>query len=1006
MVQRKPNSFWRRLRIGFRSLRITLWLLLLLLVCGIFYLNRVGLPDFVKRPVLEKLRAGGIDLRFTRMRWHWERGIVAENVAFGPTTDAAAPSLTLREVAVGINLSALLHRHLQVDSLWLRQGRFSWPLSTNLTPRELAFENIQAELHLLPHDVWQLQPFRASFAGADIQLDAVITNASSIRDWKSFQASPARPAGVIQERLTLLADTLAKIHYSTPPRLKLEVRGDARNLSGLIARLTLQAADAQTPWGQVHQGNLSMALVPAGSNGAVRLELHLNAARAQTPWAITTNLTLSINADAAASDSDTFPVRLHLIAATARTPWGSADGVELNAEWLQSLTNALPLNAHAGLHVAEGRSPWGSARDASLNLNFSPATPIFTMSGTTNGWPFWQTLTPFEVGFAARAREAQFSKLNADELSCSGRWLAPELQISNLTAKLCGGTLDMQAGLNTITRKLRFNGRSGFEPHGLSGMLTEKSRHWLEQFSWSSPPRLQAAGTLTLPAWTHAWPDWQNEVQPTVSLQGYVQMDHAAFRGVTTDTLAAHFSYSNRFWRVPDLLATRPEGTLNLSHQSDEVTHSYSFQIHSTLDPLLIRPLLNTNQQRRFKLAGFTQPPVIDAEIHGRWYDLQSIGVRGHILVTNCSFRGQPISRVETGLDYTNGYLRCLAPRAEVGAQSAMASSVGVDLIGQRVYLTNATGQVDADVVTRMIGPKTTLIMAPYRFLHPPRVHAEGIIPIRDERLADLHFDVDGDSFQWWRLAATHISGHVDWVGEHLDLKQIQAAFYDGTAAGQAQFEFPQESPGTKFQFTVAVTNADLRALISNLSTRPGQLEGRLTGTATLTNGDTSDLTSLRGGGQVSLREGLIWSIPVFGILSPVLEGISPGLGSSRAGEASATFSITNGTLRSDDLEIRAAAVRLQYRGTLGMDRSFNARVQAELLRSTWVFGPVLSTMLWPVTKLFEYKVTGTLDAPKTEPVFILPKLLLLPLHPLRTLKELAPDSPAPPATNPLPAAP
>jgi hypothetical protein len=42
------------------------------------------------------------------------------------------------------------------------------------------------------------------------------------------------------------------------------------------------------------------------------------------------------------------------------------------------------------------------------------------------------------------------------------------------------------------------------------------------------------------------------------------------------------------------------------------------------------------------------------------------------------------------------------------------------------------------------------------------------------------------------------------------------------------------------------------------------------------------------------------------------------------------------------------------------------------------------------VSKLFEYKITGTLKNPKGEPVYV-PKLLLLPLHPIRTLEGIFP---------------
>ena len=71
-----------------------------------------------------------------------------------------------------------------------------------------------------------------------------------------------------------------------------------------------------------------------------------------------------------------------------------------------------------------------------------------------------------------------------------------------------------------------------------------------------------------------------------------------------------------------------------------------------------------------------------------------------------------------------------------------------------------------------------------------------------------------------------------------------------------------------------------------------------------------------------------------------------------------------------------------------------NANIEAELFRDTFLIGPLLSLLTTPVTKVFEYRVTGSLANPKSEPRFI-PKFLLLPLRPFQTIREfLTPDKP------------
>src|SRR5579859_6778071 len=188
MAANPKSGFWRICRICFRRFRLIVWLLILLLLSSLIYLNQVGLPGFVKTPLLEKLRARGLDLQFSRLRLRWYQGIVAENVRFGRTDEMAGPRLLVQEVQVGINPKALRRLQLQVDSLTLRRGTLLWPIyQTNSLPRELALEKIETELRFLPDDLWALDNFKAAFAGANIRLSGLVTNASAIREWKFLQ---------------------------------------------------------------------------------------------------------------------------------------------------------------------------------------------------------------------------------------------------------------------------------------------------------------------------------------------------------------------------------------------------------------------------------------------------------------------------------------------------------------------------------------------------------------------------------------------------------------------------------------------------------------------------------------------------------------------------------------------------------------------------------------------------------------------------------------------------
>jgi len=244
--------------------------------------------------LLEKLRARGLDLQFSRLRLSWYHGIVAENVRFERADEPLSPHLTLAEVRLRFNHAALARLQFQIDSLMLRQGRLVWPLAeTNQAPRQLAVENIQTDLRFLPGDQWALDHFTAGFAGAKIQLSGLVTNASAFGERKFLQAQRATPANLWQNRLRQVADTLEGIRFLAPPDLRLDVRGDARDLASFGVRVFLSTPGAVTPWGSVARGRLSARLFPATANGLSSAEVNLEADQAQTRWATTVNLQLT-----------------------------------------------------------------------------------------------------------------------------------------------------------------------------------------------------------------------------------------------------------------------------------------------------------------------------------------------------------------------------------------------------------------------------------------------------------------------------------------------------------------------------------------------------------------------------------------------------------------------------------------------------------------------------------------------------------------------------------------
>ena len=595
-------------------------------------------------------------------------------------------------------------------------------------------------------------------------------------------------------------------------------------------------------------------------------------------------------------------------------------------------------------------------------------------------------------------------ELAAQQIACTGTWRAPTLTLTNLQATFTHGQLGLRAALNVATRALDAAVTSDVDPRQLASVLPESATQWVAQVAWNQPPRLSANVELVLPAWTNREPDWRAAIPPTIRLEGQLQApEGGACKGVSVSGLQSHFSYSNQCWRLSDLRLTRPEGQLLASYSDDALTKQFYLRVAGSVDPRAARPWLGRGERDGLDFFTFTQPPVIEAEVRGRRDNAKQLGIRGRVALTNFTFRGESASSLQTSVLYSNRVLQLQAPRLLRGGQQLNADSVVADFNVQKVYVTNGFSTTEPMVVARAIGPPTARALEPFQFAVPPAVHAHGIIPMHGEEEADLYFQVEAERFHWLNFTVPQVAANLHWAGLHLLLSGVRMDFYGGKADGSAAFYFDPLHPGTDYQFTLSTSNTLLQSLMADLSTRTNHLAGRLSGTLAITKANSEDWRQTQGQGALELRDGLIFEIPLFGVFSPVLDSLVPGLGSSRASAGAARFVITNGVIHSDNLEIHSPPMRLRYWGNADLQGRLDARAEALLLRDMPFFGPFVSLAFSPMTKLFEFKVTGSINRPKTQPLYLLPRIMLVPLHPLRTLKGLLPEDLAPARTNAVP---
>lgn len=1026
-----------RRRGAFRRCR-TFGFALLLFATVFLYLNQVGLPNFAKTRVEAKLHERGIDLEFGRLRLRGFRTLIADQVRWKNPESSDPGAATINRAELRFSASAMCRLQLQLEALIVRRGQIQIPVvSSNHPPTQLPLDDINLDLRFLPNAQWTLNELQARFLNAEIAASGTVTNASALGG-KQIEPSEKKSLATLQKRWSEFAEQAQQIILDSGSELRINFQGDAQELSSFKATLKLQAPKAKTPWGTMENLRFALDILPgepktrtikanveiqSGSGQVAASEFNSFALNGQfvcpvtnldlsqgkwrtqlqeprTQWGRANELVVSATLTPGQNSSDNSRAELVIEAQELRTPAGNAKSALVNADLAHSPTNP---NAWEGpWRLGLNRLEFEGGRSESANFSgHVRQSPTDKAQGIMDAsWDWWQLLRSWQMDWDGRVGPVTSPTLHVDQVETTGEWKFPNLVVRKLHGQLLDGQFDLAANLQAQSRELQARTTFDFDVHRIAPLFATNTQQWLREFEWKKPPRVAAEARLIFPAWTNRGPAFIKKSLETLSASGDFESGPGGFRGVPVASARSHFALTNFVWLLPDLVVARPEGEVHLAGRENTSTREFQWEIQSGIDPKALKPILETAAASALDFLEFSRPPFIRGQISGKWDRPDQIGISAQLALTNFTFRKESCDEFRASLQYTNQSISLGDVFLRRGEEKITASKVIYDLQTELVHVTNGLSTMNPYLVTKVIGSEIYEAIAPYHFKDPPTVVVNGTLPTRSVSDANVTFKIAGKAFNYWRFNVPEISGDVAWRGQLVTITNLQASFYAGKLDWEGKFDFSGPE-GARFGFRGHATHADLRSLVADLTQTNTTLEGVLDGHLIITSADSRDWLTWKGYGDAQLRDGFLWNIPIFGIFSPVLNKIVPGVGQSRVNSATANYEVEKGLVRTTDLEMRAPTLRLQYVGNVNFQSRVNARVQAEILRDTLGgVGRAVSLALWPVTKVFEYKVTGTLNEPKRDLLYV-PKFLLLPFHPFRTLKEVFSPEGAGPAVQP-----
>ncbi len=1040
-VMAKPDTTTRRTpwgwcRCTFRATRIALLSIVLLLLVGLTWLRLFGLPNFLRLQLVDELARRGIVANFRSLHFHWFRGLVAEDlrVAWGGTNN---PGVAIQIAEADLDVAPPLawrNRSSFLRGFSVRRGHISLPLVvSNEPPLNLQLDDITAQVRFRPGDHWEIPRLAARLEGLQFELSAEITNTAALRRPKP-QATTDPDARERTLRLVRgFVQEVRSLTNASAARISVHLNLDGAQIPATHGDVFVEVPSATSPHGNLLDLRFSTRVQPPPepgqpSHASVILELgelqtpqgglsqlafRAQLAGTSTP-SIVTNATWEARVDHVFVRG--FRARGATLSGTTRIPavpdlrnalldsqlQGHASRLEIGRGQPDPLTVHAPSFAFHLVAAPSSRQPTlldgtlsaGSLADPlgvtgpariqlSLAAKTTPASPTTLPPPEPLPRGIWSHAWPLTGRLDVEVSDIRSDRLAVDRIHTVLDWDAPRLVIRDIDASLHQGRLRARGDLDVVSRLATLTAESTFDLHGIDPLLGPKSRENFTRYQWAAPPWIEAQAQVTLPPWDAKNVDWETVVKPTVQVHGRLKVGAGSFKGIPFDEAISTISFDGSTWRLPDLRTARPEGRQEIAVAYNEDTREYRIDARGRVLPPVLKPVLGDQSAEIVDLFEFRSPVDAAVSVWGPWTEGTSQSIQGTLTATNFSFRSQRFDRLEAIVGYTNRFLIASPVRLTRGTGEAVAEGVGYDFADDRLWLTNAINTIEPLVAAAAISPSFPEKLVHYRFGAPPRIHANGTLRPRDTESADLTFSIRGGPFEFWRLKAETIETDLLWKGSTLTFTNVSARFFDGTLAGNAFFDLANPEDGL-YRFQAQIRQAELGKLLRHASFgRTNVASGQFDLDLQVDSARTADLNSWNGGGRATLHDGLLWDAPIFGFVSPVFNAVMPGLGNNRARAAETTFTLTNSLIQTRDLTIDCPPAKLFYRGTLDFEQNVNAKVEAQVLGNFTPMGPLFGLILRPLTKLFEFRVTGTLSEVKVEPLYI-PKFLLLPLQPLR----------------------
>lgn len=468
-------------------------------------------------------------------------------------------------------------------------------------------------------------------------------------------------------------------------------------------------------------------------------------------------------------------------------------------------------------------------------------------------------------------------------------------------------------------------------------------------------------------------------------LQFRLVLDECEIYGVSVDHMACALNGTPSVLHIEEI-----QGRVSLDDMSGDLQGDISYladsrtlraKLVSRLPPAILQPFVRAYEMNfcerlinRFEFPN--DPPHVE-------FSFTNCSREPRSFVFNCSFRARDFSyrgvpgergdgRVDIELSETNSVVS-ITDLFLVRPEGVARGRVDVDMKQQSVSFDIDTS-FHPFATAIIVAGDAELLEQRFTFDGPVRMDAKGVVGYRDSAVEDtVTASFAGDRLRVDRFVLDRCSLDYAMKGNTNRVSNLVASLYGGGLRTDLEVVLPTaDETNTHYRIIGgAIGKAEFRPLLEAATgeEHPDH-EGRISVMADIagTLGD-DHLNSLDGTFSLSIKDGRVFMLPLFGGFSKWMARIIPGLHFVlRQSDASADFTIGDGIIFSEKIRIQGDVLSLQGAGTLSLPEHLDFRVQVKLMKDHTLVAKVLRFATFPITKLLEFRVRGPFSDPSWYP--------------------------------------